>query len=58
MTAARVFHFRRFVGLAEVYGAIWKADPTVLNTVKIDQSGKGLRLTLVLDISEKRVRPE
>ena len=53
MTAARVFHFRRFVRLAEVYDGIWKADPAVLHTIKIDPFGKGMRLTLVLDISGK-----
>jgi ubiquinone/menaquinone biosynthesis C-methylase UbiE len=55
MTTARLFHFRRFVGLAEVYGALWRAEPSVLHTVKIDQSGNGMRLTLVLDISGKKV---
>ena len=55
MTAARIFHFRRLVGLADLYGSIWKADPAVLNTIKIDQAGKGMRLTLVLDISGKIV---
>ncbi len=54
MTAARVLHFRRLVGLTKVYGALWQAEPSVLDTVKIDQLGKGMRLTLVLDISGKR----
>jgi ubiquinone/menaquinone biosynthesis C-methylase UbiE len=54
MTAARLFHFRRFVGLDRVYGNLWQAVPEVLNRVQLDPNGKGMRITLVLLASEKK----
>jgi ubiquinone/menaquinone biosynthesis C-methylase UbiE len=54
MSAARRFRFRRFFGYDKIYNDLWSAVPSVLNTVRIDPIGKGMRLTLVLVISGKK----
>lgn len=54
MTIARVFHLRRFLGLAQTYADLANGIPSVLKAVKIDSEGRGMRLTLVLVASGKR----
>ena len=54
MTTARIFHFRRFVGLAGVYRNLWQGLPSAVEKVKIDTAGKGMRITLMLVASEKK----
>lgn len=54
MTAARALHVRRFVGLAQLYADFWNGVAGVYDRVKIDQSGKGMKITLVLVITGKK----
>src|SRR5436190_12920609 len=57
MTAARVLHVRRFFGLAQIYGDLWGGVPAVLDRVKIDSLGAGMRICLLLAASNKRNIP-
>lgn len=57
MTAARLMHFRRFVGLAGLYGDLWKGAPSATDKVKIDSVGKGMRITLMLVVTERKKTP-
>jgi ubiquinone/menaquinone biosynthesis C-methylase UbiE len=54
MTAARLLHLRGFLGLAQVYGDLWNGVPAALDQIRIDPSGKGMRICLVLAASKPK----
>jgi ubiquinone/menaquinone biosynthesis C-methylase UbiE len=58
MTAARIFRLRRILGLASVYRDLTLGEPSALKKLRIGNRGRGMNITLLLVVSERRETPQ
>jgi ubiquinone/menaquinone biosynthesis C-methylase UbiE len=58
MTVARIFRLRRILGLASMYRDLTLGKPSALEKLRIGNRGRGMNITLLLVVSDRRETPQ